>query len=143
MLLLLAAKTKEEEDDVAAAQAGTVAAKLEGAKLEKYSRLIGVMQRQNEDFTPVGFDTLGAPGPGAEKMIKWLAGLFEDKYQFHKSQAVAYVRQRVSVVVHRCCLMMHKQVAERAAAKRQQKAKGRTSSFFNADDLDQLRGHNL
>ena len=83
------------------------------------------MQGQNEDFTPVGFDTLGAPGPGAEKMIKWLAGLFEDKYQFHKSQAVAYVRQRVSVVVHRCCLMMHTQVAERAAAKRQQKTKGR------------------
>ena len=78
----------------------------------------------------------------AKKFSGWL-GLFEDKYQFHKSQAVAYVRQRVSVVVHRCCLMMHKQVAERAAAKRQQKAKGRTSSFFNADDLDQLRGHNL
>ena len=120
-----------------------MAAELEDAKLEKYSRLSGVMERPSEDFTPVGFDTLGAPGPGAEKMIKWLAGLFEDKYQFHKSQAVAYVRQRVSVVVHRCCLMMHTQVAERAAAKRQQKAKGRTSSFFNADDLDQLRGHNL
>ena len=76
-------------------------------------------------------------------MIRWLAGLFEQKYQFHKSQAVAYVRQRVSVIVHRCCLMLHKQVAERAAAKRHQKATGRASSFFSADDLDQLRGHDL
>ena len=76
-------------------------------------------------------------------MIRWLAGLFEDKYQFHKSQAVAYVRQRVSVVVHRCCLMLHTQVAERAAAKRQQKARGRASSFFSADDLNQLRSYDL
>ena len=110
----------------------------------RYETVSGRWGSSSCDPRPLFFDQkLGAPGPGAEKMIKWLAGLFEDKYQFHKSQAVAYVRQRVSVVVHRCCLMMHKQVAERAAAKRQQKAKGRTSSFFNADDLDQLRGHNL
>ena len=95
------------------------------------------MHAQREDFLPAGFDTYGAPGPGGEALVKWLAKRYEDEDErdMNRSSAVAYVRQRISVGVQVSSIEMLSHLVRKADVD----TRPEVGSRVQVADLDEVR----
>ena len=100
-----------------------------------YADHIAAMHAQRENFLPAGFDTYGAPGPGGEALVKWLAKRYEDERDMNRSSAVAYVRQRISVGVQVSSIEMLSHLVRKADVD----TRPEFGSRVQVADLDEVR----